>query len=174
MAASIRVLAFTGAALVLAAGAKAETINSVEWGFSAAFPCQTQLASQPVPTKVGNVTMISYTCGTDVAAYFVAIADFPKGAITQQPSGAPYDGTISGMATNANGTIRSVTPFLLGSVTGRDAFIDIPSDHRTSHVRVFFVDDRQYQVMFLGPAGDENSKAALDFLNGFTLQNTRK
>jgi len=151
-------------------GVRAETLNSTQWGFSIAFPCQTELGSQPVPTKVGKITMISYSCAVGQTGYFVAIADFPAGSITQQNPDAVYNGTMQGAASNAKGTVRSAVPYTLGNVTGRDVLIDVPSDNMAIHARYFLVGDRQFQVMYLGATGDENSKDALDFLNSFTLQ----
>jgi len=38
------------------------------------------------------------------------------------------------------------------------------------HLRIFFVGDRQFQVLVAGPAGQENGKATMAFLNSFKLK----
>jgi len=158
------------ASALLAAGARAETVNAGKWGFSVVFGCQSQLASQVVPTAAGKITMTAYSCGSRTAEYFVAVADYPVRSITKKTLDAAYNGAIYGAAGNVKGKIRSVAPYALGNVTGRDAVIDMKANKQTAHLRVFYVRNRQFQAMFVGPTGQENSKACLGFLNSFTLK----
>lgn len=155
---------------LLAIGARAETMDNTQWGFSAVFPCQSQLNTQPVSTKAGNVTLVMYMCTDGETAFFVGVTDYPAGAITQQQLDDVYNGVANGAATNSNGTLRSLDPYTLGSVAGREAVIDVASSNQTMHARFFVVGDRLYQELFLGPTGQENSQTALDFLNAFALK----
>jgi hypothetical protein len=168
---STRLAAVAACALALfAMGAHAETMDNTQWGFSAVFPCQSQLSSQPVATNAGNVTLTMYMCSEGETAYFVGVTDYPAGAIAQRNLDDVYNGVANGAATNSNGTIRSLDPYTLGNVAGRDAVIDVASSKQTMHARFFIVGDRLYQELFLGPSGEENSKASLDFLNAFALK----
>jgi len=158
------------ASALLTGGARAEPVNAGKWGFSVVFGCQSQPASQSVATKAGNITMTGYSCTTNDGAYLVAVADYPAKSITQKSIDAAYTGAINGAASNVKGKIRHVAPYVLGNITGRDAVIDMKADNQTAHLRVFYVGSRQFQVTFIGPAGQENSKACLGFLNSFKLK----
>lgn len=167
----VRVVRLTACAVTLVAmGARAETMDNAQWGFTATFPCQSQLNSQPVSSSVGNVTVVLYMCTEGEGAYFVGITDFPQGAVSQQKPDDVYNGVANGAAENSNGTLRSLDPYALGNVAGREAVIDVASSKLSMHARYFIVGDRLYQAFFLGPTGQENSKAALDFLNAFSLK----
>ena len=175
---SVRVIrlvaAVAFASALLAGSVHAETVNVGKWGFSVVFGCQSQPASQSVATAVGKITMTSYSCSTRDAGYFVAVADYPAHSINQKSIDDAYTGAINGAAGNVKGKIRSVAPYRLGHITGRDALIDLKVSHRTAHLRIFYVRDRQFQLTFVGPTGQENSKACLDFLNSFVLAKAGK
>lgn len=162
------------ASVILAAGARAEALNAGTLGFSAVFGCQSQRDSRPVATPVGTITMTGYSCGASDGGYFIGVADYPARSITKKSLDAAYSGAIDAAAKSAKGKIRSVAPYALGNVTGRDALIDAKADNQTIHLRVFYVGHRQFQAMFIGPTGQENGKASLDFLNSFALTNPGK
>jgi hypothetical protein len=157
------------AAMFFAAGANAEHLDAKQWRFSLTFPCQSAPGSQMVDTELGKILMTMYSCGGDNDAYMIAINDYPKGTVTPDNIDAVYTGVIDGASSNTNGKIRNIAPFTLGNVTGREALIDVSEQGGAVRTRVFLVGDRLYQVMFIGPNGQENSKGALDFLNSFTL-----
>jgi hypothetical protein len=155
------------AAVAFAAGARAETVNSSHWGFSATFPCQSEISTQPVTTAQGNVTMTSYACHEGGRRYLIAFADFPAGSITKETAESGYDAAVNSVASAAGGTIRAAVVYPLGDISGRDVVVDMASKKKAIHARIFYLGDRQFQVMFLGPAGEENGKVCLDFLNSF-------
>ena len=173
MVISVRVIRFVVvaafASAFLAAGVRAETVNAGTLGFSAVFGCRSQRDSRPVATPVGNIIMTVYSCGTRDGGYFIAVADYPARSITKKSLDAAYTGAINGAANSVKGKIRSVAPYVLGNITGRDALIDAKAGNQTVHLRVFYVGHRQFQAMFIGPTGRENSKACLAFLNSFVL-----
>ena len=178
MVISVRVIRFVVvaafASVFLAAGVRAETVNAGKLGFSAVFGCRSQRDSRLVATPVGNITMTGYSCSTKDRAYFIAVADYPTGPITRKSLDAAYTGAIKGAADSVKGRIRSVAPYALGNITGRDALIDAKAGNQTLHLRIFYVGHRQFQVMFIGPKGQENSRACLAFLNSFALKNPGK
>jgi len=161
--------AATFAAALFAVCARAETVSAPQWGFSVAFNCQSQLGSQTVPTAVGNIVITSYSCNIGEQAYFVAISDYPAGSVTPAKVDAVYAGAINGAATNAKGSIRSVNPFPLGKVTGREAIVDVPAGKMAIRMRIFLVGDRMFQALFAAPTGQENGADCLKFLNSFKL-----
>ena len=161
--------AATFAVALLAVCARAETVNASQWGFSVAFGCQSQLGSQSTPTAVGNILITSYSCTVGETAYFVAISDYPRGSITPAKIDAVYAGAVNGAATNAKGSIRSVNPYTLGKLTGREAIIDVPTGKMAIRMRIFLVGDRMYQALVAAPAGQESNPDSIKFLNSFKL-----
>ena len=168
MTASFRVAALAGAAAIFIAGAGAAPYSSAKLGFSAAFPCKAQKRTETVEAPFGRVPVTSLSCDKDRDIYNVSVSLYPRGFAAKHKN--LYRNAVNGAATNAGGKVRTVSTYPLGNVTGRDALIDVPAQHAAAHLRVFFVGDKQYQVMFLGPKGHENGKAAGKFLNSFRLK----
>jgi hypothetical protein len=157
--------------LMLAGPAYADTFTSKEWGFSATFPGPANQTAQPVKTAVGDVTMVTvyYVNEGDGVSYGVITSDYPKGTITRQPLEQVYKKNAVSAAESVKGTVRSITNFTVDGVVGRDVLIDSAPNGKAAHNRYFTVGDRLFQVIFIGPPGNENAKATLDFLNSFHL-----
>jgi hypothetical protein len=167
---SLRLVAFIAASIVsLGGGAFAEALDAPQWNFRATFPCQSQIGGQTVDTAAGRVAITTYACGDDQIAYLVAINDYPSGTAKPERVDTMYAGGIDQAAKSANGTIRSITPYTLGGVSGREAVVDQQDQKGTIRLRIFIVGDRLYQIMYLGPVGTEQGASCLDFLNSFTL-----
>jgi len=149
--------------------ANAEPLNATQWGFSATFGCQSQLSSQITPSPIGNLVITSYSCDSGDNSFVVAIVDYPVGTMAPDKIDNAYAGAIDGAAKSAQGTIRSVAPYSLGTLAGRDALMDIADSKQTLHMRLFIKGDRLYQTLCVVSTGDEQAKACLDFLNSFAL-----
>ena len=152
----------------ITAPARADDVISADWGFSAAFPCQAQIKTKPINTDAGNVTMVYYICQNGGSGYYVALGDYPKGFVISPDE--TLASAAQGAAQNVNGTIRSMVPYPIGNIPGRELLVDVTSSSAVAHVRIFVVGDRLYQVGVLGRTGSERSQAWLDFLNSFTLR----
>jgi hypothetical protein len=145
--------------------------------FVANFPSPVQRSSQPVPTAVGNIAMnmVYYDGGT--IAYMVIYCDYPAGSVST--SGGPDKvcaNASEGAVKSVNGTVRTSSPCRLGDVKGLELVADIPSkdpkvpaDASVARLRFFVVGDRLYQVMYLGPTGQETGADAVAFLDSFRL-----
>ncbi len=159
--------AITFAFALIGAAAKAENLNNTDLAFSAALPCPSQFSTTPVPTAMGTVTMAGFSCATAEAFYAVFVGDYPKGSITDPD--ASYTGAINGAANNVQGTVRTVKPFTIGALTGRETWIDFQRSGQSGvvHVRYFIIGDRLYQAMFVGALGAEDGKDAIAFLESF-------
>jgi hypothetical protein len=157
------------AACLISSAAQAEKLDAKQWRFVAAFPCPSQIGSNVVKTEIGDIVMTTYQCGDDNRYFLVALNDYPAGMVTKDNIDNVYAGAVNGTVMETDGTIRSVAPFTLGNVTGREAFIDIPGQNIALRLRVFLVDDRLYTVTCGGKNGQETGKECLDFLNSFTL-----
>lgn len=162
-------LLVVAAVFFLLPGANAEKLDASAWRFSVAFPCKSQLGSQTIHTAVGDVIMAFYTCDVETPTYLVAVNDYPKGTMLPEKVDGAYVGGITSLAETVKGTIRGITPYTLGGISGREAIVDSDDGKSVGRLRAFIVGDRLYQVFYMGPKGSEESKDCLDFLNSFTL-----
>jgi hypothetical protein len=159
---SIRILSVAASSVLFCAAAGAAD-------FTAAFPCQAKLTTQTVAAGKTSIPVANQSCEKDSALYYVVASTFPKGFIAKKTAKAAFADAIGGAAANVKGTIRADKPITLAGVAGHDALIDLKDKKAAVHLRVFFVGDKQYQVMVVGPAGQENGKAAMGFLESFKL-----
>jgi len=157
------------AAALVSTLAYAEALDATQWRFTITFPCPSQLDSQVVKTAIGDVVMTSYVCTSGNNAYFAAINDYPAGTVTPNNSDTVYAGVVNGEAENSKGTLRNVAPFTLGTVTGREAVLDMTEPKGVIRSRQFLLGDRLYQVMCVEADMQDASKTCLDFLDSFTL-----
>jgi hypothetical protein len=56
-----------------------------------------------------------------------------------------------------------------GDVSGWEYTLVAKDGSMAGHVRSFFVGDRLFQIMYLGPVGSENGKECMHFLDSFRL-----
>jgi hypothetical protein len=160
-------LSLAATAMLVANGASAEAVTGTD--FSVVFPCKAGPAIQTVAAGKSTITVASHSCEKDGALYSVAVSSFPNGFIAKKTASVALAEAVNGAASNTHGKVRSDRPITLGKIAGHDAFIDVKEHRMAVHLRVFYVGDRQYQVMFLGPAGKETGKAATAFLDSFKL-----
>jgi hypothetical protein len=57
----------------------------------------------------------------------------------------------------------------LGDLKGWEYTLVAKDNSMAGHVRSYFVGDRLYQVMYLGPVGTEDGEECLHFLDSFRL-----
>lgn len=138
-------------------------------GFSAVFPCTAKQESQQLAAGKATIPVVKYGCDTAGDLYMLVSSTYPKGFLAKKTAAAAFKDAVGGAAANVRGKIRSDKPIKLGAVVGHDVLIDIPSDQAAAHLRVFFVGDRQLQVMVVGAKGHESGKAATAFLDSFSL-----
>jgi hypothetical protein len=159
--------AFCAAFAVFVTAAAAETVK--ENGFTAAFPCASQLQKQTVAAGKLKIPVTTRICEGKDAVYYVVASDFPKGFIARKGVNAALADAVNGAAANVKGALKTNQPYMQGTVLGREALIDVTGQKAAVHLRVFFAGDRQLQAMVVAPKGQENGKAAQAFLNSFKL-----
>lgn len=155
------------AVLALVAPALAETVKAP--GIEAVFPCQTKQEIQSVKTPIGAVPVTTRTCTKAEFVYSLVVSEYPKGFIAKRTAAAALQDAIQGAAENVQGTVRTNTSVYLGEVAGREARIEVTPDNAVVHVRVFFVGDRQYQVMAMSTIKSADAKPVTDFLGSIRV-----
>jgi hypothetical protein len=137
--------------------------------YTVVFPCKASATSQTVKAGSMRVKVSSSACDDKNGHYTFAVSDFPKGFIAKKTVNAALADAVVGAARNVGGAVRVQKPSTVSGAAGREALIDVKKQKAVVRLEVFFVGDRQYQVVFIGAAGQENSKAANDFLGSFKL-----
>jgi hypothetical protein len=155
------------AAAFCAGAAHADPVHGA--GFSAVFPCKAKQTSQNVAAGKATIPVVNYNCESGGDLYFLVTSAYPKGFIAKKTVAAAFKDAVSGAALNVRGMVRTDQPIKLGKVQGHDALIDIPSDKAAAHLRVFFVGDKQFQVMVVGAKGHESGKPAIAFLDSVRI-----
>ncbi|MSU46008.1 MAG: hypothetical protein EXS42_02485 [Lacunisphaera sp.] len=107
--------------------------------------------------------------GPNSTAYILAYNDYPSGSIAKLDREKTYSDIINGLVDSLKGMVRSNVEHKLGEVAGREYVLINKTDKFVSRTRCYFVGDRLYQIMYMGPIGTENDKEALHFLDSFRL-----
>lgn len=148
----------------------AETSVDDNGHFVVKFPGEVKRASMPVDTPVGKVMMNVVSHEAGVIAYMIIYSDYPAGSVTKTGGPAKVcENASKGAVDSVNGTIRTSAACQLGDVTGLEIVADIPSRASVARLRFFVVGDRLYQVMFIGPPGQEASPAVMNYFASFRL-----
>jgi hypothetical protein len=107
--------------------------------------------------------------GPNSTAYILSYNDYPAGSIAKLDQEKTYGDIIKGVVDSLKGVVRSNVAHKLGDAAGHEYILVNEKDKFVSRTRCYFVGDRLYQIMYLGPIGTENSKEALRFLDSFRL-----
>lgn len=150
--------------------AAAEQADNTQFGFSAAFPCQSQSMSMPTTAHGATIQMNMFICMLDGRGYSVAIVDFPPGTTTEENRSGKLDEAAQGSAANIQGTIRSMKVYSLDGYEGREVVVDSPARSMTVRERFFAVGDRIYMAMVLVPPHEETDQTAISFLDSFHIR----
>lgn len=154
--------------------AKWETVNGD--GFTVQMPGTPNKQTQSVPSAVGTLTFNMYTVEQGGEAFIVGYNDFPAAA-TQ---GANPDDLLNraqqGAVTNVNGKITSEKTITMNGHPGREFSGDgTPpgeggkSQEGTFTARIYWVEPRLYQTIYVRPKGNTSSDNGGKFLDSFQL-----
>jgi hypothetical protein len=115
-------------------------------GFTSKFPATPKLSTTTTKTAAGDAPSSTWTYqqGTTLA-FYVTVANYPKGSMTGKAPSTIFDDFINGMTTDATGLkVDSKTPVTLGSHDG-EAF-KLSSTEGSIQGQVFLVGDDLYVV----------------------------
>lgn len=68
------------------------------------------------------------------------------------------------------GELRGVTKISNHGTAGREALISMPDYKLIMRQRIFFVGDRIYQILYVGPPGSENDQVVDDYLASLNIR----
>lgn len=157
------------AAVFLGEPSHAEAVTSKDGHFAATFPGAARMSSAPVQSGDVTVRMTMYAFENGVFSYYVTYSDYPPQVFARTSQGQALTNVIHSTVANVKGKVTHEETITIGNVSGREVVIDVPAQNALMRERLLLVGNRLYQIVYGGPQGSENSKAALDFLNSFRL-----
>jgi hypothetical protein len=167
--------------LLAACGSSATTFVPFEsdvGGYRVSLPPSPNYQSQQVPTPFGAVTMHVYSAeggGVGFGVNHQRLPDEMLVGMRQRGADEVYDAGRDGMLRQLGAQARSEravdAPSPGGTVTGREFTAMNPAGDTKFVVRVFWHQDKVYQVMATLPAvaSQAQSDSAKQFLDSFTL-----
>jgi hypothetical protein len=142
-----------------------DRFTSKEGNFSVNFNGLPKLKKETGVTVKDDVTYDSYTWSLTGVGSYKAVALF----IYSKTLSFSYDGAISGAATNSKSTVVSQKNINLNGIDGRDVLFSA-SDTLQMRTRMFFKNDRFYQIIFVGKPEEVVSSETTAFLGSFRIE----
>ncbi|CAG0934853.1 hypothetical protein TFLX_03709 [Thermoflexales bacterium] len=140
--------------------------RSAEGGFTVLLPAEPEVKTQSADTAAGTVQL---TMAMAEAKNYAAGVSFNE--IPSKASGDPETllaGGREGAAKNLKGIVVSNKPIKLGAYPGTEFVVKTPSDLIYT-ARLYLVDDRLYQILFLVPKEQLDQFDVQGFFDSFTL-----
>jgi hypothetical protein len=111
-----------------------------------------------------------YVMSLGAAVYIIDYHDFGPELVRINPS-ALLDKAQAGEMQAIHGTVRKSKSKTVLGYPGREVVFDGSKNNvaLAGKVRIFLVNNRLYQILYLGPQGDETKPEVLAFLNSFHL-----
>jgi len=103
----------------------------------------------PITGQIVNTEMRTYFVRTSVASYVVTYTDFPNVAKDPRSLRKSFDDVREGLLSNGRLRLLSEKNITMGNVPGREIVFDDGANVVTS--KMYFVNGRLYQLMFLRP-----------------------
>ena len=141
-------------------------VRSSEGGFTAVFPADPKIKTEP-PDLSGGVANV-YLVDLGKTAYEVSYTDYQPGTFAGRSVDAIFNLARDDLVKGQPVKLLADRKITLGDRPGREVvFAD--QDGYTQVYRFFVVKDRIYAVVAGGPAGSEKSPEAKRFLESFRL-----
>lgn len=112
-----------------------------------------------------DITYDSYSWSTGGKTVYKAVSLF----IYSKPSSFNFDSAIAGAAESSNAQVVSQKRISLGGVEGREVVFHAPESIGMK-IRMFYVKDRFYQVLFVANSGSVAFLSANEFLDSFRFK----
>ena len=135
------------------------------------FKVQMPGTPQEKTETVAGATMKIYTLREKDGAYVVGFLDLPiPSGESEAQLQARLDGSRDGAVRGVGGTLTSESNITLsGKYPGREVQADIPSKKGVLRARIYFVDQRLYQMIVTGTKPWATSADATKFLDSLVL-----
>lgn len=165
--------AFAALALICAIGhaAHAYTLRSDEGKFVAELAAEPKYKKFEEKAKDGQqYVRHEWMLDQGEKAWLVSYNDYRRGTISGQGLEKSFENAIRGTIQGVKGELRNTTKLSNDGIAGREALIFSPSFNLILRQRIFFVGDRIYQILYVGPPGSEKESAVDEFLASLKIQ----
>lgn len=142
-----------------------QELVSTEGRFRVLMPDTPEDRFVPVIGQIVNTEMHAYFVRTAVASYVVAYADFPNVKDPRLLKKA-YDNGRDRLLASGNFHLVSERDVTAGNITGREIIYDDGANVGTD--RIYFVNGRAYQVIFLRPQLGGMPNEMIKFYDGLS------
>ncbi len=140
--------------------------RSDEGGFTVLLPAEPKVQTQLTDTAAGTVQLTMALTEMENYATGVSFNEIPSEASANPET--LLAGGRKGAAENLKGTVVSDKPIKLGPYPGTE-FVVETSNNLIYTARVYVVDDRLYQILFLAPKDQIDQFDVHGFFDSFTL-----
>jgi hypothetical protein len=140
--------------------------RSDEGGFTVLLPAEPEVKTQLTDTAAGTVQLTMALTEMENYAAGVSFNEIPSEASADPET--LLAGGRKGAAENLKGTVVSDKPIKLGPYPGTEFVVETPND-LVYTARVYVVNDRLYQILFLAPKDQIDQFDVQAFFDSFTL-----
>jgi hypothetical protein len=159
-------------ALVCAAveAADAYTLRSDEGKFVAEFSAEPKYKDYEEKAHDGQqYVRHEWMLDQGEKAWLVSYNDYRRGTISDAGLDKSFENAIRGTTQGVKGELRNTTKLDNAGIAGREALIFSTSYKLMLRQRIFFVGDRIYQILYVGPPGTETDGAVDAFLSSLKI-----
>ena len=152
-------------------GAHAYTLRSDEGNFVAEFLAEPGYKKLEETAKDGqHYTRHEWLLDQGEKAWIVTYNDYRAGTIAKQGLEKSFENAVGGSVNAVKGELRGVTRINNHGIDGREALVFMPDYKLIMRQRIFFIGDRLYQAIYVGPVGSEKDKVVDDYMTSLNMR----
>ena len=167
----VGLLGLFAACALSASSADAYSLNNREGRFSAELPDEPKFEKLREQTKAGyHVDRYQWLVDKGETAWIITYGDYPPADVRRIGVETMYDNGVQGSVEGVKGTLRDQGPVDHSGVRGRELFVHVPEGNLVMRQRLFILNNRLYQNVYVGPDGTERTPEVEAFLNSFRMR----
>ncbi len=162
---------FLSLCFALPAGVRAEMLIDDAGRFAVDMPAPQNRSTQDTNSGLGKTTLhlLTHDGADGKTGFILGYNDYPEGSIAKLDLAVTYRNVMQGVLDTMKCEAKTSGQHKLGDITGWEYTFVAKDESLAGHVRSYFVGDRLYQVMFLGPPDSANGEVCLHYLDSFRL-----
>jgi hypothetical protein len=156
---------------VIGDAAQAYTLRSDEGKFVAEILAEPSYKKLEETAKDGQkFTRHEWMLDQGEKAWIVTYNDYKPGTVANQGIEKSFENAFAGSVAAVKGELRDIAKISNSGTPGREALIFSPSYNMMLRQRIFFIGDRIYQAIYVGPVGSEKGSIVDVFLGSLKMQ----
>ena len=146
-----------------------ETYTSNEGAFSVALPATPEETSEAVPSPAGDIIFHNTKLNQPMVLYEVSFADYPDTLFSIQSAEDIMEGLLYTYTVNGQVKPLKYSAIAMNGYSGREVEIFSPDGQLYIKARVYFVDERLYELTVITRKEHSRSVDIDQFLDSFQL-----